>query len=296
MMLGVFLLLAQVLKWDPAIAMVSWWPVLFIILGVEILVYLGVKNKVERQVKYDFISIIFISLIGTVGLGMAMLQTTGLLEISKQFVSAEERTIDLPTYEEQLTADIQRVVLETGSYAVQIEASAGNEAVIFGTYWGSMPKGASPIQEVSDFALIEKQGDTLYMKLKKMPTGRFMHDGGQLEVKVLIPANVKLEVNSGNDVTINPRELKADWTFVNMGYVILDVADHANVLIEAINVQQLEGKEWKNEKKTKEDGTFNGDMAVEEVPYEESGYTENVTFGSGEHKLQIKNSYSVQIR
>ncbi|MBS4209560.1 hypothetical protein [Bacillus sp. FJAT-50079] len=293
-LLGVFLLLVEVLKWDPAIAMVSWWPVLFIILGIEILFYLGMKKNEEQQVKYDFISILFIGLIGTVGLGMAVLQTTGVLELSKQFVSAEERTIDLPKYEEQLTADIQRVVIEPGSYTVNIEASTGNEAVIFGTYWGSMQKGASSIEEVSDYALIEKQGDTLYMKLKQMPTGRFMHmhNGGQLEATVLIPANVKLEVNGGNNITINPRELKADWAIADMSYVTLDVADHANVLIEAINIQQLEGKDWKKEKAA----MASGNEAVEVDHYDESGFTESLVFGSGEHKLQIKNSYSVQIR
>ena len=120
-----FLLLAQVFKWDPAIAMVSWWPVLFIILGVEILIYLAVKKVEKPIVKYDFISIIFIGIIGTFGLGMAMLNATGLLEVTSQFVSAEERTSDLPKFEERLTDDIKRVSVETGSYSVTIEGSSG---------------------------------------------------------------------------------------------------------------------------------------------------------------------------
>ncbi|MBS4179450.1 hypothetical protein [Lederbergia citrea] len=278
-LLGVFLLLAQVLSWDPAIAMISWWPLLLIILGVEILVYLNWKKDEQQHVKYDFISIIFIGIIGTFGLGMTMLNATGLLDIASQAVSAEVRTLDLPKYEEVMTDDIKRVFVETGRYSANIEASPGKETVMFGTYRGEMRKDVA-VKDVSDYALIEKQGDTLFIKLKEMPTSRLLNDGSEINATLLIPDNVKLEVvGNGNDVNIKTRNLKADWSVASMSNVKLDVPETSNVKIEAIDMQELGDETWKNVKRNEDVDKVSG----------------NLTYGNGAHTLQIQNSYTLQI-
>lgn len=280
--LGVFLLLAQLLKWDPAVAMVSWWPILLIILGIEILIYLGWKKDENQRVKYDFISIIFISIIGTFGLGMTVLNQTGLLEMSKQFVSAEERTMDLPKLEEVLSEDIQRVVVDTGSYSLNIEATVSKEAVMFGTYRGDIGKGHDPFKNVADYALIEKQGDTLYIKLKELPTNRFVHNGGWIEATLLIPANKKLEIVGGTqELNMKPRSLQAEWSVTNANYVNLEFEDDANILVEAIEVNEIR------------DGKKSDLESVNEDT--QGSLTETFTYGSGEHKIKITNSYSVQL-
>ena len=283
--LGIFLLLAQFFKWDPAIAMVSWWPFLFIILGVEILIYLAVKKEEKPIVKYDFISIIFIGIISTFGLGMAMLNATGLLEVTSQFVSAEERTSDLPKFEERLTDDIKRVSVETGSYSVTIEGSPGKEAVIFGTYRGFIGKGIIPLKNVADYALIEKQGDTLYIRFKEMPTSRLMNHGGQVHATLLIPSNVMLDVvGNGGDMEIKPRDLKADWSIDNVGYLNMDMNEDANITIEAVDLHKLdEDREWGSKE--------------EEVVEKESGMLSgNFIFGTGAHTLKVKNTYALQLK
>ncbi|KRG11643.1 hypothetical protein ACA29_15925 [Lederbergia galactosidilytica] len=47
--LGVFLLLQQFLGWDPALVLMSWWPILFIVLGIEILFYLFIAKSENRK-------------------------------------------------------------------------------------------------------------------------------------------------------------------------------------------------------------------------------------------------------
>lgn len=296
-LLGVFLLLAQFFKWDPAIAMISWWPLLFIILGVEILLYLGWGKSEKQYVKYDFISIIFISIIGMFGLGMAMLNATGVLEVSKQFVNAEERTLDLPKFEEMLTNDIKRVQIQTGSYHLNIEGTEGNKAVMFGTYRGDVKGKNYLIENVADYAQIEKQADTLYVKMKRLPTKRFMNDGSEIEATLLIPTNVELEVvGEHNDLNLKPRNLQANWSLTEIGTVNMDIAENADLKIQAIDLAEAGEIKWKDAKKSSADSETmefdDVDSAVEETGLQ----TGTLTYGPGAHTIQVKNSYSVRIK
>ncbi|CAM3884369.1 LiaF transmembrane domain-containing protein [Lederbergia lenta] len=290
-LLGVFLLLSQFLKWDPAIAMISWWPLLFIILGVEILLYLGFSKSEKQQIKYDFISIIFISIIGTFGLGMAVVNATGLLEVSKQFVIAEERTLDLPKFEEELTNEIKRVYIETGPYSLNVEGSQGEKAVMFGTYRGDMKKGDHSIKSISDYALIEKQGDTLYIKLKRAPMSRFMNYNDELNATILIPSNVELElIGEHNNLNLKPRDLQSNWSIASVGNVNMDIAENANMKIQAVNVQEAGEADWQEVQGGKSNNQDEDNEYEESIPL-----TGTLTYGSGKYTIKVKDSYTVEI-
>nr|WP_144925962.1 hypothetical protein [Paenibacillus bovis] len=278
--LGIFLLLSQVFDWDPAIAMVSWWPILFIILGVEILVFLAIGKNDKQYVKYDFISIIFISVIGTFGLGMAMLNTVGLLDVAHDVVSAEELTENLPKYEETLSDDIKRVVVETGPYELNIEATPANKAVLFGTYTANGLKQSS-VKEISDYALIEKQADTLYIKIKRLPTSKIFSNHGWMEATLLIPDTKQVEVKArGNDLQVETRKLQADWSISKAGTITFNVKEDANISIQATDIQYLDEDSWNIKK--------NDD---EYADYVSGSYK----IGNGEQIIQVHDSYKVQI-
>lgn len=56
--LGVLLLLSQLAGWDSSHVLAGWWPVLLIVLGAEILVYLFQSKEEKPLLKYDFLSIL----------------------------------------------------------------------------------------------------------------------------------------------------------------------------------------------------------------------------------------------
>lgn len=41
--------------------LLSWWPVILIVLGVEMLIYFALNKKEEGRIKYDFLSVFFLS-------------------------------------------------------------------------------------------------------------------------------------------------------------------------------------------------------------------------------------------
>ncbi|MBS4197293.1 hypothetical protein [Lederbergia citri] len=282
--LGVFLLLQQVLDWDPAVALLSWWPLLFIILGIEILIYLALFNKENSHVKYDFISIIFIGFIGTVGLGVALLQTVGLLDVAKQHISAEVKTVDLPKYEEAILDGITRVQVDTGPYPVTIESTTSKTMTMFGTYRGDVAKKGFPLKDVSDYALVEKQGDTIYIRLKEIPYNRYSGFSGQMEPTLLIPENMNLEVNGkGNSLALKPRNMQSDWEVANGGYLEIMVSKDTNVTLDVQNSRNLDVGNWENIKNVKND-------------YDNVIKSASKTIGSGKHTIVIKNADGVDIK
>ncbi|MCR2823437.1 LiaF transmembrane domain-containing protein [Lederbergia panacisoli] len=282
--LGVFLLLQQVLDWDPAVALLSWWPVLFIILGIEILVYLALFNKENSHVKYDFISIIFIGFIGTFGLAVALLQTVGLLDAANDYVSAEVKTMDLPKYEESMLDGITRVQVEAGSYPLTIESTPSKKMTIFGTYKGDFGRDGIPVKEISDYALVEKQGDTLYIRFKEIPYKRYSRYIGFVDPTLLIPENINLEVNGdGNSLELNPRNMQSDWNVLDSGYLEIIVSKDTNATMEVQDSRNLDKSKWENmEKFTNE--------------YEDRIKSASQTFGAGKHSIVIKNADGVNIK
>ena len=78
--------------------MIAWWPVILVVLGIEILVFLFLSRQEKPFLKYDFLSIFFVGVIGTVGIGFSLLSSTGILEKMDDWLNREERTMDLPVF------------------------------------------------------------------------------------------------------------------------------------------------------------------------------------------------------
>ena len=250
--LGVFLLLTQVLEWNAAVIMVAWWPVLFIILGVEILVFLWRARQEQPHVKYDILSIIFIGVIGTAGIGLSILSSAGLLEKAATLIAMERETVNIPHFEQAVGEGIKRVVVETGHNEVRLESTPAREVSIFGTYRGLVSKGKSPFNDVQDYALIEQRGDTMYVIFKQTPSNN-LGGGGELEPILLIPEKLDLEVNGeGSELVMKPRDMSGNWNVKNAMYVKVDLDEKSDVKINAKDVYAVEGAQWNISKEFQE--------------------------------------------
>ncbi|VEF49148.1 putative lipoprotein [Bacillus freudenreichii] len=259
LLLGVFLLLSQVFKWtDPAVALFSWWPIIFIILGVEIIVYQAGSKQEKTTIQYDFISIIFIAVLGTCGLVMAMLSASGLLELAGNVVKAEVRTADLPAYEETSLSGVDRIVVDAGTFPLTVESTEAKAVSLFGTYQAETIGDKSLIENASDYVMAEKKGDTLFIKLKELPHQRFINNYNDADATLLIPADKKLEFKGyDRNLVFKPRGLKSDWAVDTSGWVKIESDEKSDMKIEANSVYELEGA-WKGIKDVNEEGLKSG--------------------------------------
>ena len=144
-----------------------WWLIILVVLGIEIIFYLFLSKQENPIVKYDFISILFVGILGTIGIGFTVLTSTGLLTELQSFVVAEDKSINLPSIEEELPDKIKRIVLETSDHEAKIEGSNVNQINIFGTYRANVnPKSNPPIADRDEYTLIKVVGDTMYVTIK----------------------------------------------------------------------------------------------------------------------------------
>ncbi|MDQ0156846.1 hypothetical protein [Robertmurraya andreesenii] len=286
--LGVFLLFSQFTGVGLTKIMISWWPVILIVLGVEILLYLYLSRKEKPFIKYDFLSIFFVGIIGMVGIGFAVLSTTGLLDIIDTELSREERTVELPEYSAKIEDDIKRVVLKTEQNTILVEGTSSQEVAMFGTYTAFSGKNKQLVSKVEDYLSVHKKGDTLFLTVKRLPneSGVFNHYEGQLEATILIPARIKLEIlGEGNPITLKPRELQNNWSVEDASDVSLSVEENSNVNILASQVQELNSQDGKWNVEEKHD------------PNSESSSYRNGTFkiGEGTHNINIVRAYQVSL-
>jgi hypothetical protein len=283
--LGLFLFLSRFMGFDLVHVMSAWWPILLIVLGIEILLYLFFSRQEKPILKYDFVSILFVGLLGMVGILFATLSATGIMGKVEEVVAREEMSFELPDFSHQVDDSIKRVVLRTVGYQTTIEATEEKEVSMFGTYRTQTTKKEKLLVSADDYVYANRKGDTLYVNVKTLPNelGPF-YSHTEVASTILIPKGVELEViSTGADITLIPRELESDWSIKGASSLDVKVADTSNLKIQAVDADGVSGAEgaWNI---TKKGDTNQGDR-VDAVHQS----------GEGKHQITISNTHYVSL-
>lgn len=287
-LLGIFLVLSQLLDWKPAYAMLGWWPIILIVLGIEILVYL-VRSKEEQPIlKYDIFSIFFVAIIGFVGVGFSIVHATGIFEKVYAWTNHEVKTLELPTYETKLDDTIKRIVINSGSVPLSFETSATDELSVFGTYETAMMKGKAPIEKANDYLFVKTKADTLYVTFKKLPetfTPFYTHQ--QWNATVVVPDDVKVEVKTAyQTIDVYTKTLKNDWTIEHASDVNVKLGNKVDVKLLAEHIDEFKKNDgWKAKKEQEEDEDTDGWASY-------SGATQ---FGKGTYTIKVTNASRLKV-
>lgn len=283
--LGLFLFLSRFLGFDIVHVMSAWWPILLIVLGIEILLYLFMSRQEKPILKYDFVSILFVGLLGMVGILFATLNATGIMGKVEEVVAREERSLEIPEFSYQIDDSIKRVVLRTVGYQTTIEATDEKEVSMFGTYRTQTTKKENLLSSSDEYVYANKKGDTLYINVKTLPneTGPF-YSYQEIASTILIPKGVELEViSNGSNITLNPRELENDWSINGASSMDVKVAETSNLNIAAVGVDAVNGADGAWE--VTEKGDQNGVNRVDAV-YQS---------GEGKYHITISNTNEVSL-
>ncbi|RHW43509.1 hypothetical protein D1B31_02295 [Neobacillus notoginsengisoli] len=286
--LGVLLLISQFADYSLYTVMLSWWPALLIILGIEILLFLFVQKKENAFLKYDLLSIFIVGLLGTAGIGFAILSSTGVMGKVEAAMNKEERSFELPEYSSSMDSNIKRIVVNTAGYPLTIETSASKEVSIFGTYRTQTSTGEKLLESASDYVTAIEKGDTLYLNMKRLPSGAWPFDSySTLEAALLVPDDANLDVAGvDSELSLKPRVLLGNWTVDRASEVSLHLDSRSDIKVTATNIQNLAGKDelWSvGDSETKgsdEDGT------VRNAVYQT---------GEGKHSIAISNAFRVNL-
>ncbi|WP_285768661.1 DUF5668 domain-containing protein [Peribacillus sp. SI8-4] len=289
--LGVVLLASQFLHVDLTTILLSWWPLVFIILGAEILFFVFFSRKETSFVKYDILSILFVGLLGMMGIVCILLTSSGLMEQVRAAVKSEEKTVNLPGFNEKAGKGIERIVLDSGHYPLTVESGTAESVSVFGTYDERGMKNSEPLlKRTDDYLMVKRNGDTLYISFKDLPIPNRILDSGSmnLEATLVIPADLALEIEGQNaDLVLKPRQLLNDWNVKDSGSLSVFLQDNSDIKIDARGADELEGPK---------DGWKIDDGKQEQVSENDQEKKNGIfTSGKGNHILTVTDTINVTV-
>ncbi|WP_054957371.1 hypothetical protein [Paenibacillus dakarensis] len=199
--LGISVLIAQWKGPELLESALKWWPIIFIMLGLEIVGYTLFFRKGE-YVKYDVFSILIIGFLTICCLGMAALSSTGLLDLIRKETGAVYETVQLPEIDMNVPKGVTKVIVQGNDiYHVKTDSSSSSKLLVF----GSLNTTESDLLKKEDYlsSLIQTRqaGNVLYINVSEPPHSRLNRGYNKLDVTVSVPSSLKVIVRDqqGNE-------------------------------------------------------------------------------------------------
>jgi hypothetical protein len=168
-LVGITLLISM---WNGSTAfdtLIAWWPIVFVLLGLEILIYLVIKGKENSVLHYDMFSILFVGVLCFLCLGFALAAGSGLTKEIRQALGSENRTYDLPEIEQSIPAGVTKIIVQSNGAVPTIDTITSREVHLFGNYNVTHSQTDVPVVHVDDVASIRTIDDTMYISIKELP-------------------------------------------------------------------------------------------------------------------------------
>ncbi|MYL34870.1 hypothetical protein GLW05_14845 [Pontibacillus yanchengensis] len=276
-LLGVLLMSSQLFGWEASSLAFTWWPALLIVLGVEVLVYIFTSTQEKPVVHYDFLSILFIGFLGTIGIGLFLMSSVGVVEEVKGAIHSETTEGALPKLEQQVTSNVNKIVVQAGHNDVELTTNATDSFHLFGTFESSFLKKGE--LKAEDIVQVTSTGNTMYIQLLQGPKRNgIQYERTRFHRTLSLPANIPVEVQQPpNDLSVSIDTLEADWVIERTSQAVVDIGESvsASIQVESLHEQVGWDVEWDKEKQ------IEADQSEQKLYYKEKQY------GEGEHTLQF---------
>ncbi len=224
-LLGIGLIIDRFGGTPKAIELViNWWPLMLILLGIEILAAGFLSRNEQFKIKYDGWSILLMIILVFFSMGSYALLYSGVIPQAQDALSFDRYSCALPDQEIDLTG-IKNVIISSREGELELHSVSGEKLTIL----GQAEIRATSIEAASEIARqaeaeIRKVGDTLLIQANSVPvqSNIFRSNYSKTGRLIFVPAGIPLEVScSGfdNSVTLKLDSLKAPWTFKSGGPV-----------------------------------------------------------------------------
>ncbi|KEK24646.1 hypothetical protein [Bacillus gaemokensis] len=279
-------------------SLTAWWPIIFIILGIEILLYVSFSKKEQPIIKYDIFSIFFIGVLGTIGIALYFLLSTGLLEEIRYSIGANEQTNDIPEVQHNIPDFIKKIVVDTSNTPLTVEGGNSDKVHLFGMYQMTMKENEKNKLKQEDFISIKMVGETMYVTLKPLPvTHKFFATQSRMTATLVLPQNKNVEIRgSESELSLYPGQLQNNWSVQGKSSVAVHLVKDSDITLLAVtNQKDSHGNiPWEHveelRKKENDPSEENPD-----INKQEEWYKNTLKLGNGTHHLYIQKTYSLDV-
>lgn len=235
---GTGLLYAQFQPAPVVSSILKWWPVIFIILGVEVLLQSYLMKDKESKIKYDLFSIFIIFFIVMAGIGLHAAGQVGLGNYIRENITSVQYSLQT-NHEIALGNNIQKVVIEaengphlkvrtgTGD-SIQCNARASIRAQ-------SEAQAQQVLQENTQLHT-RTDGNTLYLNLVFSTANNCYGTSYSL----ILPERLAVELeHRDTPLQITTSQITNDWLIRGNGDLDLTLAPQSNLWVYALSPQPL---------------------------------------------------------
>lgn len=235
---GIGLLYAQFQPAPVVISILKWWPVIFIILGVEVLLQSYLMKDEESKIKYDLFSIFIIFFIVIAGMGLQVAGKVGLSSYIQENITSKQYSLQT-NHEIALEKNIQKVVIEaengprlkvrtgTGD-SIQCNAQASIRAQ-------SEAQAQQVLQENTQLNT-RRDGNTLYLNLGFSTANNCYGTAYSL----ILPERLAVELeHQDTSLQIMTGQITKDWLIRGNGDLDITLAPQSNLTMYAISPRPL---------------------------------------------------------
>lgn len=213
-------------------AVIHWWPLVFILLGLEILVLSFWGKNNNSLVKYDIFSIFIILLIVFCGLGLYSLEGIGVTGKINDYLTSHEYHIRTSTNEIPVEPEVERLVINAPFCKLKIQTSETN---IISSYSYALARADS--QEAAknladkDTELVSStSGNTQFISFQ-LPAAENVQT---TEYTIIIPQNIDVELHNSYSVQIYTYELDNNWKIASSSDLQIFIPRQADLTIRAL--------------------------------------------------------------
>ncbi|MGO4111499.1 hypothetical protein [Paenibacillus sp. YAF4_2] len=175
-----------------ALRMLLWvTPVVFILLGAELLIHLKFAGKKHPVMRYDWMSMFYVAVIGGGSLMMAAFASTGLLDEVRDQLQMTERTAIVQSEPVTVSAGVKKIVVQS-LRPIQLDQGESRNVQLLGQvqYWS--PK---PLKQPEQMVATNMVGSTMYVLING-----FEHKDGAIgseninqELTLVLPQEIEVE-------------------------------------------------------------------------------------------------------
>lgn len=166
-------------------------PLVFILLGGELLLYLWLAGNERIIIRYDWMSVFFVAIIGTGSIAMAAFSSTGLLGQFRESLQVEDRTAIVQTEPVNVPENVSKIVVQSFK-PVKLDEGDGRDVVLLGQL---QYRAVDPLEHPDRMISTNTVGSTMYVMVSRpdYKNGSIVSESVHPQLTLILPKDIEVE-------------------------------------------------------------------------------------------------------
>jgi len=298
---GIGLLYAQFNRIAVVDMTLKWWPLIFILLGVEVLVQYYFRKNEDSKIKYDVFSIFIILIIVLAGVAVQSASEFGLIDYAQKELKSDNFELTSLTTKVDASKAHNIIIHAESAPHLVVRDSSTKEVSIYGRGNVRAESRELAVKKLAEGMRVSsrQEGDTLYIDLE---AGMYLSN-----YYLTLPSNVAVEMEvDGTSVELSPARLSNDWIVKDSADAKVTILPDANLLVSALdtNLESVHGNvSWVNRdgktlaelRQQEQAGQTNGEMNGNYNEDWDQHVQLKAAVGKTDHKLTLVGASEVSV-